>query len=363
MNDLLLRTLRGESTERRPLWIMRQAGRYLPEYRALRKRFSFEELCARPDLATEVTLQPLERFPLDAAIVFADIMSPIEALGIDVRFAPGPVIDKPLRSAADVDALREPVAGDVAPNVIETMRSVKEALADRVPVLGFSGGPWTLAAYLVQGQGVRDFPALRALAAEDPELVGDLLSRLTDLSFAYLQRQIAAGADAVQVFETWSGVLSFADWSRLVKPHLVGLFDRLGDLGVPRVLFMQNAAHLVGGMITVPADAYSVDWRVDLAGLRQALGPQKVLQGNIDPAILLSGPEQTRRAARRLLHAVPGEGHIVNLGHGILPGVSIESVEALVEVVHAETLPLRTDAVEGAADPAAASAADTANME
>jgi len=336
MNDLLLRTLRGERTERRPLWIMRQAGRYLPEYRALREKFSFEELCARPDLATEVTLQPLERFPLDAAIVFADIMSPIEALGIDVRFAPGPVVDEPLRTAAAIDALPQPAPADIAPNVIETMRSVKRELGDRVPVLGFCGGPWTLAAYLVQGQGVRDFPALRALAAQDPGLVNELLGKLTDLSFGYLKGQIEAGADAVQVFETWSGVLSFADWTRIVKPHLEDLFGRLEDLGTPRILFMQNAAHLVGGMITVPADGYSVDWRVDLAGLRQALGPQKILQGNLDPAILLSGPEQTARAARRLLQTVPREGHIVNLGHGILPQVPIESVEALIEVVHEE---------------------------
>ena len=336
MNDLLLRTLQGEATERRPLWIMRQAGRYLPEYRALRETFSFEEICARPDLATEVTLQPIERFPLDAAIVFADIMSPIEALGIEVKFAPGPVIDEPLRTAAAIDALPEPAPDAIAPHVMETMRSVKNELRDRIPVLGFSGGPWTLAAYLVQGQGVRDFPALRALAAEDPGLVGELLGRLTDLAFNYLKGQVEAGADAVQVFETWSGVLSFADWSRLVKPHLETLFNRMEELGVPRILFMQNAAHLVGGMIAVPADGYSVDWRVDMGALRQALGPQKILQGNIDPAILLSGAEQTARAARRLLATVPRQGHIVNLGHGILPQVPIDSVKALIEVVHAE---------------------------
>ncbi|MGD8329813.1 MAG: uroporphyrinogen decarboxylase [Acidobacteriota bacterium] len=336
MNDLLLRALHGERTERRPLWIMRQAGRYLPEYRALREKNSFEELCASPELATEVTLMPLERFPLDAAIVFADIMSPIAALDIDVRFAPGPVIDEPLRDASSIENLPEPDPAAIAPEVMETMRSVKAALADRVPVLGFSGGPWTLAAYLVQGQGVRDFPALRALAAEDPGLVGELLERLTDLAYHYLKGQVEAGADAVQLFETWSGILSSADWARMVRPHLIDLFERLEELDVPRILFMQNAAHLVGGMIGVPADGYSVDWRVDLPGLRQALGPQKALQGNIDPAILLSGPDNTARAARKLLATMPREGHVVNLGHGILPQVPIESVEALIEVVHGE---------------------------
>ncbi|MCH7823159.1 MAG: uroporphyrinogen decarboxylase [Acidobacteria bacterium] len=336
MNDLLLRTLRGQDTERRPLWIMRQAGRYLPEYRALRERFSFEELCARPDLATEVTLMPLERFPLDAAIVFADIMSPIGALGIDVEFAPGPVINKPLRSAAAIQALPVPDQEEIAPTVLETIRSVKNELADRVPVLGFSGGPWTLAAYLVQGRGGRDFPALRALAADEPGVLADLLERLTDLSVSYLRGQVEAGVDAVQIFETWSGVLSFADWSALVKPHLQNLLEQIGELGVPSILFMQNAPHLLGGMISLPADGFSVDWRVDLSGLRQALGPQKVLQGNLDPAVLLAGPERTSRAARRLLQGVPREGHIVNLGHGILPQTPIESVEALIEAVHDE---------------------------
>jgi uroporphyrinogen decarboxylase len=315
---------------------MRQAGRYLPEYRALRERFSFEELCAHPDLATEVTLMPIKRFPLDAAIVFADIMSPISALDIDVEFAPGPVINKPLRSAAAIQALPVPTQDEIAPTVLETIRSVKKELADRVPVLGFAGGPWTLAAYLVQGRGVRDFPALRALAADKPSVLADLLERLTALSGSYLRGQVEAGVDAVQIFETWSGVLSVADWSSLVKPHLQNLLEQVGELGVPRILFMQNAAHLLEEMAALPAEGFSVDWRVDLAGLRQMLGPQKILQGNLDPAILLAGPESTSRAARRLLQDVPRDGHIVNLGHGILPQTPIDSVEALIGAVHNE---------------------------
>ena len=343
MNDLLLRTLRGEDTPRRPLWIMRQAGRYLPEYRALRQRFSFEELCARPDLATEVTLMPLERFPLDAGIIFADIMSPIGALGIDVEFTPGPTIEEPLRSVAAIENLPVPNQDEIAPTVMETIRSVKNELADRVPLLGFTGGPWTLAAYLVQGQGVRDFPALRALAAEDPATLADLLERLTHLSVAYLNRQVEAGVDAVQIFETWSGILSFADWSRLVKPHVEALLERVGELGVPRILFMQNGTHLVDEMVTLPADCFSVDWRVDLPALRRAVGPQKALQGNLDPAVLLAGPQLTSRAARRVLNGVSRRGHIVNLGHGILPQTPIESVEALIEVVHEEAEEAGTD--------------------
>ena len=337
MNDLLLRALRGEPTERRPLWIMRQAGRYLPEYREMRERVSFEELCARPDLAAEVTLQPLERFRLDAAIVFADIMTPLDALGIDVRFDPGPVVDAPLTSAAAVAALPEIDPGAVAPSVVETMRLLKVELRDRLPVLGFAGGPWTLAAYLVQGQGVRDFPALRAMAAEDPGLLGRLLEKLTDLTVAHLRGQVQAGADAVQIFETWSGLLSLDDWSRLVKPHLKDLLDRLAEVGVPRILFMQDAAHLIDGMVDLPADGYSVDWRIDMAALRQKAGPRKAIQGNLDPAVLLAGPEVTRQAVEALLRRVPRTGHVFNLGHGITPQARIDSVEALIEAVHRDT--------------------------
>jgi uroporphyrinogen decarboxylase len=336
VNDLLLRALRGEATERRPLWIMRQAGRYLPEYRVMRERFTFKELCARPDLAADVTMMPIERFPLDAAIIFADIMTPLAALGIDVEFAPGPVVARPLRTAADIDALRNPGRGEIAPAVIETVRTVKERLDGSLPVLGFCGGPWTMAAYLVQGEGKRGFPALRALAAADPMLLERLLGRLTDLAAGYLEEQIAAGVDAIQVFETWSGLLSLRDWSHLVKPHLQELLDRVGETGAPRLLFLQDAPHLVGGALDLPVEGHSVDWRVDLASLRQAVGAHRALQGNLDPAVLLAGPELTRRAADALLRRVPHQGHIVNLGHGILPDTPIASVEALIAAVHEE---------------------------
>ena len=334
MNDLLLRTLRGEATERRPLWIMRQAGRYLPEYRALREKFSFEELCARPDLATEVTLQPIERFPLDAAIVFADIMSPVAALGIDVDFAPGPVIENPLRSEAEIADLPDPPSDAIAPEVIETLERVKAELSDDVALLGFSAGPWTLAAYLVEGQGKRGFPALRSMAFRDPELLDDLLGRLVRLSAKYLVAQARAGADAVQVFETWSGLLSAGDWNRIVKPHLRTLLEAVSEAGVPRILFVQEAPHLVDQTLDLPADGFSFDWRIDLRSVRERISATTAIQGNIDPAILLAGPQATTAAATELLQQVPATGHIVNLGHGILPTTPIESVEALVDFVH-----------------------------
>jgi uroporphyrinogen decarboxylase len=339
VNDRLLRTLRGERNDRRPLWIMRQAGRYLPEYRALRAQHSFEALAGDAALAAEVTLQPIARFPLDAAIIFADLMSPIPALGIPVRFAPGPVIERPVRTAADVDALREPEPGAIAPEVSAALRIVKRELAGRAALLGFAGSPWSLAAYVVQGKGSPGFPALRALAAADPGLLDALLTRLTDLVVRYVRCQAEAGADAVQIFDTWAGILSLEAWTRLVRPHLARLLRETDALGVPRILFVQDAPHLAEAYGALPAEALAVDWREDLALLRRRLGADKALQGNLDPAILLAGPEATVRAARALLAHVPAAGHVVNLGHGIMPETPIDSVHALIETVHAETIP------------------------
>jgi len=339
VNDLLLRALRGERTPRRPLWIMRQAGRYLPEYRALRASHSFEQMSRDPALAAEVTLQPLARFPLDAAIIFADLMSPIPALGLPVRFDPGPVLASPVRTAADVDALRTPAPDEIAPEVIDALSRVKRALGGRAALLGFAGSPWSLAAYLVQGRGSPGFPALRALAARDPALLSALLTRLTDLVIAYVRRQAAAGADAVQLFDTWAGVLSLEHWTALVRPHLARFLAETASLGIPRILFVQDAPHLAEGYGRLPAEALAVDWREDLAHLRTALGPAKALQGNLDPAILLAGPEATAAAARALLARVPAPRHVVNLGHGIMPETSIESVHALIDAVHAEQIP------------------------
>lgn len=338
MSDLLLRALRGEQTPRRPIWIMRQAGRYLPEYRVLRERYRFEELSGNAALAAEVTLQPLARFPLDAAIIFADLMSPIGALGLDVRFDPGPVLSKPVRSASDVDALRSPEQDEIAPSVMQALRLVRRELAGRVALLGFAGAPWSLAAYLVEGHGSPGFPTLRALVAQDEGLVCALMQRLGNLVSSYMAAQVTAGADAIQIFDTWAGVLSLPDWTRLVRPHLVRLLHDTRTLGVPRILFVHDAPHLVHAYATLPAEALAVDWREDLATLRAHLDGTRALQGNLDPAILVAGPQATRRAGSELLARVPSRGHIVNLGHGILPQTPIDSVHALIDVVHSETL-------------------------
>ena len=336
MSGLLLRALRGEPTPRRPVWIMRQAGRYLPEYRALRAKHTFEQLAGDAALAAEVTLQPLARFPLDAAIIFADLMSPVPALGLSVRFDPGPVLAAPVRTSAAVEALRDPAPEEIAPEVIDAIGRVRRALDGGTALLGFAGAPWSLAAYLVQGRGERGFPALRALAARDPALLDALLARLTELVARYVRAQVRAGADAVQLFDTWAGVLSSADWTRLVRPHLVRLLDATADLGVPRILFVQDASYLVPAYGALGAEALAVDWREDLSCLCARLGARIALQGNLDPAVLLAGAEPTAAATRALLASVPARGHIVNLGHGILPDTPLESVRALIDTVHAE---------------------------
>jgi uroporphyrinogen decarboxylase len=340
MNDLLLRALRGEDNPRRPLWIMRQAGRYLPEYRDLRKQHRFEELCASPELAAEVTLMPIERFDLDAAIIFADLMSPVAALGIDVRFDPGPVIDKPLRSAAAVRALNLPDAEEIAPEVPATLRLVKARLAGRAALIGFCGAPLSIAAYLVQGRGQKDFTALRALLREDPVAFGELLDTLAQLAARYGIEQHRAGADVLQIFDSWAGIFSLDDWERHIKPHVSALLDELGRAGVPRIFFANGAPHLSRSHANLPCEGLALCWRSSLGDLRHLLGPHTgsgmALQGNLDPAYLLAGPEATVRGTRELLASVPRRGHIVNLGHGISPEAPIESVQAMIDTVQAE---------------------------
>ena len=338
MSKLLLQAIRREATTRRPLWIMRQAGRYLPEYREFRSRHSFKSLSEDPALAAEVTLMPLARFPLDAAIVFADIMSPLAALGVDFDFDPGPVVAAPIRDAAGVAALREPDPAELAPQVMEALRITRAALPETTALLGFCGAPWTLAAYLVEGRGVKDFPTLRAFAAAEPSLLDDLLERLSRLMAAYLTRQAAAGADAVQIFDSWAGLLSLEDWRRLIEPHLRALLEAVGAAGVPRILFVQNAPHLVDAYAELPAEVLATDWRMDLAELQRRYG-QRAMQGNLDPAVLTAGPQATALRTRRLLDRVDPIGHIVNLGHGILPHTPLASVQALVDAVHGESRP------------------------
>lgn len=335
MTKLFLDALAGRPVTRRPLWLMRQAGRYLPEYRALRKEHSFEELADSPELSCEVTLQPLRRWPFDAAIIFADLMSPVPSLGVPVRFAPGPVIDAPITSVADVDKLARPSKGEIAPNVAEALRLVKPNLPDGTALIGFAGAPLSIAAYMVEGQGKKSFPGLRAFAHAEEAAFGRLMERLVETCALYMEAQVDAGAEALQIFDSWGGLFSLADWRRLVEPHVRTLLESTAHLDVPRILYLQNTFHILDAALELPADGFSLDWRVDMAGLRER-GVTKPLQGNLDPAILLAGPDATRAAMKQLLASVPKQGHLVNLGQGLMPTTPHASVEAMIEVVHGE---------------------------
>ena len=337
MTKLLLEAIRREPVPRRPLWIMRQAGRYLPEYREFRAKHSFKELAGNPELAAEVTLMPLKRFELDAAIVFADIMSPLPAIGVEFDFDPGPVVAAPIRDAAGIERLRSAAGEEIAPEVIEALRLTRAELPATTALLGFCGAPWTLAAYLVEGRGAKDFPTLRAFAAAEPALLDRLLAKLSALMGEYLLRQAAAGADAVQIFDSWAGLLSAKSWNRLIRPHLQSLLDTIGRAGIPRILFLQNAPHLIDAYASLPAEVLGVDWRIDLGELQRRY-PERAVQGNLEPATLTAGAAVTRREADELLASVAPRGHIVNLGHGILPQTPLASVAALVEAVHSEKL-------------------------
>jgi uroporphyrinogen decarboxylase len=341
MTSRFMSAFRGEVTDRRPMWIMRQAGRYLPEYRALRKENTFEQLCASPELSAEVTMMPMERFNLDAAIIFADLMTPVAALDIGVRFDPGPVLDKPINNAADIRALRVPTdPTSIAPEVPATLRLVKQRLKPDKALIGFAGSPFSIAAYLIQGRGGKDFIAMRALLREDPVAFGDLMSVLTQLVTGYLIEQHRAGADVVQIFDSWAGLLSLSDWELHMRSHLEDLINELNRAGVPNIYFANAAPHLAEAHATLPSQGLALCWRSDLGALREKLGPHhgagKALQGNLDPACLLAGPEATRRGVEKLLASIPARGHLVNLGHGITPEVPMESVQAMIDAVHAE---------------------------
>ena len=337
MNDRFLRACRRQTVDRTPLWIMRQAGRYLPEYRELRARADFLTLCRTPELAVEASLQPLRRFPLDAAIIFSDILLPLEALGCELAFDPGPRIAKPIRCSAEIEALNARPLAEVAPYVADAVALLRRELSGRVPVIGFAGAPFTLAAYLTEGHGHDGFTAVRALRAADPAALESLLEKLTALVIEHLNLQIAAGAEAVQIFDSWAGILSPADYSSFVLPAVRRVIRSLrspsGD-HVPVIYFAPAADHLLELATSTGAEVIGLCWRTRLDFARRRTGGRVALQGNLDPAALLAPPERVRECALAVLDAAGQEpGHIMNLGHGILPGTPLASVEALVAAV------------------------------
>lgn len=324
--------MRGVSTERAPIWIMRQAGRYLPEYRAIKERSSFLEMTRDPALAAEITLQPLRRFPLDAAIIFADIMTPLEALGIDIAFNPGPSIAQPLRSRDAIDRLV--LRDEIAPFVGDALRIVRAELAPDVTLIGFGGAPLTLAAYLVEGGGSKEYEHFRQFLRAEPAAMHALLEKLTELSIRYLRMQVEAGADVIQLFDSWAGLHDLATYREFGVPYYKRIMDALGETGVARIFFALGASHLTDAVAEVPAEAVGVDWRTDLATARAAL-PGRALQGNLDPAVLFADRDTIAAHARAVLDRGRGGAHVFNLGHGIWQQTPVDAVAHLVETVHA----------------------------
>ena len=336
MSDRFLRACRRLPVDRTPIWIMRQAGRYLPEYRALRERASFLDLCRTPELAVEASLMPLKRFPLDAAIVFSDIMIPIGPMGCEVTFDPGPQLAQPLRTRDDVRKLRVPDMPAAVPFVAAAVQALARELENRAPVIGFCGAPFTLAAYLVEGRGGEGFGAIQTLMHQDPATLTELLEKLADAMGDYLKLQIDAGAKAVQIFDSWVGLLAPDDYRRFALPALRRLLARLGPRTAPVIYFALAAPHLTEDAAGSGADVLSVCWRTPLDEARRRTGGRVALQGNLHPHALLAPPERLRERVLDVLErAGEAPGHIMNLGHGILPETPIAAVETLIETVSA----------------------------
>jgi uroporphyrinogen decarboxylase len=332
MEPLLVRAARRESVERTPVWFMRQAGRSLPEYRALREQHSFWEVAQTPELCAEVTLQPVRRHGVDAAVMFADIMTPVLALGIDVELVEGvgPVIEAPIRSAADLERLVVPQPDAYAP-VVEAIRIVRAELSAERAVVGFCGGPFTVAGYLVEGRPSRELTRVKALMYEEPVVWAALMEKLAECFVAYLDAQVRAGADVVQLFDSWVGVLSPADYKEFVAPWSARI---LASVDVPTIHFGTGTATLLPAMARAGGDVIGLDWRIPLDDGWALVGDERGVQGNLDPAVLLGPWERVEAAARDVLARAAGRpGHIFNLGHGVLPGTKPETVTRLAELV------------------------------
>ncbi len=341
MNDRFLRACRRESVDTTPIWLMRQAGRYLPEYRQLRERHPMLQLIRTPEAAVEVTLQPLRRFDLDAAIIFADILPPLVGMGIELEFAKGegPVIHNPVRDLAGIERLRVPAPEENVPFTLEAIQLARRELEGRVPLIGFSGAPFTLASYMIEGGSSRNYLRTKSLMYAEPDAWHMLMDKLARLVGDYVHAQVQAGAQAIQLFDSWAGCLSPADYRRYVLPYTRQAIEPLKGDGVPVIHFSTGTA---GTLIGAPelsrqtgAGVIGVDWRVDLDVAWERLGHDLAIQGNLDPVALFAPRAEIERQAAHILAQAGGRaGHIFNVGHGILPETPVEHVAALVEFVH-----------------------------
>lgn len=336
MNDRFLKACRREPVDCTPVWFMRQAGRYMQEYQAVRAKHSILDVCKTPELAAQVTLQPIDRFPLDAAIIFADILLPLEPMGIPFSFeeGEGPVIHRPIRDREGIDRLRV-TDGDELHYVYDAIQQARRALAGRVPLIGFAGAPFTLASYAIEGGGSRNYVATKQLMYGEPESWHRLMDKLARMVTGYLRRQIKAGAQAIQVFDSWVGCLSPNDYAEYVLPHMQVIFEGLMREGVPLIHFGTGTGALLGLMRKAGGDVIGVDWRMQLDDAWDRVGHDVAVQGNLDPVVLFGPRHEIERRVEDILRRAAGRpGHIFNLGHGILPNTPVESVAAAVDMVH-----------------------------
>jgi uroporphyrinogen decarboxylase len=335
---LLVRACRREPVERTPVWFMRQAGRSLPEYREIRKRHGLFEVCRRPELCAEVTLQPVRAHGVDAAVMFADIMLPVLGMGVEVELVEnvGPVVAQPVRAAADVERLAVPEPEEAVPFVLEAVRLVREALSPEQALVGFAGGPFTVAGYLIEGRPTREFKLTKACMYGEPAVWHELMEKLADAFARYVAGCVRAGADVIQLFDSWVGALSVEDYQEFVAPYSARV---LAAVEAPTIHFGTGTAHLLEEMAASGGDVIGVDWRVPIERAWELIGHERGVQGNLDPALLLGPWERVEAAATRILDAVDGRpGHVFNLGHGVLPESHPADLRRLTEFVHQCTM-------------------------
>lgn len=334
-DPLFLRALRREPVERPPVWIMRQAGRYMPEFRAVRAKHSFLTVCKTPDLATEVTLQPIGPIGIDAAIIFSDILIPLEPMGMGLIFdEKGPHLPNPIRSAADVQRLRPVIAEESLPFLGQALKQVKAALPAEIPLIGFAGAPWTLAAYMIEGSGSKNYDQIKRFMYQEPAAFHDLMDRVSTMLIDYLKYQIASGADVVQLFESWGGVLSPNDFAIYALPYTRKVVAGLKDAGVPIITYMNGCGPVLEDLAGLGQTAVGIDWRQDIGQAFDRVGDRVAIQGNMDPCMLYAPIASIEAEVKRLHARVGGRpGHIFNLGHGILPDVPVAHAQAFVHAV------------------------------
>ena len=329
--DLFLRACRGEALPRVPVWMMRQAGRYLPEYRELRAKHAFLEVCKTPELAVEVSLQPFRRLGVDAIIVFSDILIVAEAMGLPLELGDaGPNLPDPVRSASDIAKLKQFDPETETRFLMDALRMLSREAGPTVPVLGFAAAPWTLACYMVEGRTKEGFATVKSFLQQDQRAFRDLLRRIAQATIGYLKAQIAAGAAAVQLFDTWCGELAFSDYQEFALPAVQEIISGVGA-AAPVIYYTKASHHLLPAVIQSGANVLSVDWRIDLAALRKLAGPRVAIQGNLDPALLYAPQDVLRAKTSEILAQLAGAGHILNLGHGILPTTPIENAQLFIQ--------------------------------